>query len=98
MPLSKIKEEFKQKKISFGKNSDKPIGDRHDIDDLAVIARESGNPNLIRLFETLPELADLKKARLEPQLKRPVPIIQARQRQPLTKKTTDGSENKTTNN
>lgn len=66
MPLSKIKSEHASKIIAFGKRSDIPIGQRADIDDLAIMAHESGNRNLIRLFETpIPDLATLKKAKTE---------------------------------
>ena len=62
MALSKIKEEFRGKRIAFG-DSGAPIGTREDIDQLAIIAHQSGDSNLLRLFkEPMPSLAELKKA------------------------------------
>lgn len=70
MPLSKIKAEFKDKKIAFGKGrSDKPISEREDIDDLAIIALESQDRSLLRLFEKLPELSDLKRIKTDDAIK-----------------------------
>lgn len=66
MPLSKIKDEYKDKKILFGKRGKGlPLGEREDIDDLAIIAIESKDRSLLRLFETLPDLAELKKSRTD---------------------------------
>lgn len=70
MPLAVIKEEFKTKRVAFGKSA-AFLGERDDIDDLAIMAQESKNPNLIRLFKVLPELSVLKKAKTESQLIRP---------------------------
>lgn len=70
MPLSKIKAEYKDKKIAFGKSrSDKPIGEREDIDDLAIIALESQDRSLLRLFEKLPDVADLKRIKTNEAIK-----------------------------
>lgn len=69
MPLSKIKNNYLSKRVAFGKTA-APLYKRDDIDDLAIIARESGNKSLIDLFETLPELSVLKKARTDKQLKK----------------------------
>lgn len=69
MPLSKIKPKYFNKRVAFGKSA-APLHNREDIDDLAIIAHESGNKNLIDLFETLPELSVLKKSRTEKQLNR----------------------------
>lgn len=73
MPLSEIKDEYKNKVVIFGNNRGLglPLGQRADIDLLAIMAHESGNHNLIKLFKTLPPLADLKKAKTESELKRP---------------------------
>lgn len=70
MSLATIKEEYKGRRVGFN-NSAKPLGQRKDIDDLAIIAIESQDPSLLRLFEKLPSLAELIKQRVESQLKRP---------------------------
>jgi hypothetical protein len=69
MPLSEIKEEYVNKKIAFNKHAS-PIGYRQDIDDLAIMAHESNDPSLLKLFKTLPALSELKKAKTESQLDR----------------------------
>lgn len=69
MPFSKIKTEFFNKRIAFGKKSDLPLGERQDIDDLAVIAIESQDRSLLRLFEKLPDLTQLKKQKTDEALK-----------------------------
>lgn len=71
MPLSKIKDQFKNKIVVFGKLSSVPIGQRTDIDELAIIAHESQDRSLLRLFEKLPELSELKRAKTDVQLKKP---------------------------
>lgn len=68
MALSKIKEGSRSAVIAFG-NSGLPLGQRDDIDQLAIIAHESNNPSLKAHFEYLPPLAELKKARFEAELK-----------------------------
>ena len=65
--LSKIKEEFKTATVAFG-GSGFPLGERSDIDDLAIIALESGNKELLKFFETLPELQVLKNVKTQNQL------------------------------
>jgi hypothetical protein len=73
MALSKIKEEFLNKRIAFGKSGD-PLGKREDIDDLAIIALTSNNKTLLDLFEVIPSLDILKKNKTESELLRiPVP-------------------------
>ncbi len=70
MPLSKIKQEHLSTFIAFNGGGRKLLGERDDIDVLAIMAHESRNQNLIKLFEVLPPLAELKKARLEGELKK----------------------------
>jgi hypothetical protein len=67
--LSKLKPEFKDHFVAFGGKGKINLGDREDLDDLALIARQSGNPNLTRLFEHLPSLEELQKAKTDEQLK-----------------------------
>jgi hypothetical protein len=64
MALSRIKKEFLNKRVAFGKSGD-PLGQREDIDDLAIIAHESKNKVLLDMFEDLPALATLKKNKTE---------------------------------
>lgn len=68
MPLATIKKEFLTKKIAFGKSGD-ALGQRKDIDELAIIAIESNDKTLLRLFDKLPTLAELKKTKTDQQLK-----------------------------
>lgn len=70
MSLAIIKDQYKERRVGFN-SSGKPLGKRPDIDDLAIIALESQDPSLLRLFEKLPSLGDLIKQRVESQLKRP---------------------------
>lgn len=69
MPLSKIKDKYLSKRVAFGKTA-APLYKRDDIDELAIMALESKNENLIRLFEILPELSVLKKTKVDRELKR----------------------------
>ena len=68
MALSKIKSEYKSTVIAFG-NSGLPLGKRDDIDQLAIIALESNDPSLIQLFDRIPPLEQLKKTKVEAELK-----------------------------
>lgn len=69
MPLSTIKNKYLNKRVAFGKTA-APLYKRDDIDELAIIALESRNKNLIDLFEILPALDVLKKAKTDQQLNR----------------------------
>lgn len=70
MPKSEIKEEFKTTLIAFNGGGRKTLGERDDIDVLAIMALESQNPELIKLFEVLPTLQELKSDQVESQLKK----------------------------
>lgn len=70
--MAKIKNEYLGRRIGFNKSM-APLYKRDDIDQLAIMAIESKNPNLIKLFEELPELSVLKKAKVDQELKRDVP-------------------------
>lgn len=70
MPKSVIKEEFKSTLIVFNGGGRKTLGEREDIDVLAIMALESQNPDLLKLFEELPTLDELKKSQVESQLKK----------------------------
>lgn len=74
MPKSTIKEEFKSTLVVFNGGGRKLLGERDDIDVLAVMAIESQNPNLLKLFEYLPSLEELKSAQFETQLKKSVAV------------------------
>lgn len=99
MPLSKIKEEYKSKVVIFGKNRTtsnrkETLSQRDDIDDLAIIALESGDKSLVRLFESpMPSLADLKKAKTDSQLPK-----FAEQKQPASPKKAAPSKGGQTSN
>lgn len=73
MPLSIIKEQYLRKRVAFGKTA-APLYKRDDIDELAIIAHESKNETLLILFEVLPDLNVLKKAKTDARLKRIAPI------------------------
>lgn len=74
MGLATIKKEFLNDRVAFGTSAD-PLYKRDDIDQLAIIAHESQNPNLLKLFEVLPPLAELKKSKTDTELKLNSPII-----------------------
>lgn len=75
--LSKIKEEFKTKRVAFGKSA-APLGSRTDLDDLAIIAHESQSKSLLNLFEKLPALSLLKKTKTDSELKKIVPAVESK--------------------
>lgn len=68
MAQAVIKDEHKQTTIAFG-NSGLPLGLRDDIDQLAILAHESQDPSLLNLFKVLPPLAELKKSKVDAELK-----------------------------
>lgn len=78
MEKATIKEEFKTTVIGFG-NSGLPLGERDDLNDLALIAHESQDPSLLNLFDNLPAHDELKKARVDADLAKSkvVPLPQA---------------------
>lgn len=69
MAKATIKKEFKDTVVAFG-SSGKPLGERKDLNDLAILAHQSGNKNLLQFFDELPSLEDLQKARVEKKLVR----------------------------
>jgi hypothetical protein len=73
MAQAKIKEEYKSTVIAFG-SSGLPLGMRSDIDQLAIIALDSNDAYLKNLFEVLPSVAELKKSKVEAELKR-IPVV-----------------------
>jgi hypothetical protein len=75
MPLSSIKEKYLNKRVAFGKTA-APLYKRDDIDDLAIMAWESKSPSLIKLFEVLPDLDVLKKARANAAIKKDVTVVE----------------------
>lgn len=78
MPLSKIKEEYKSAFISFNGGGKIKLGERQDIDQLAILALESRNPNLTKLFSYLPTLEELKKSSLESALKKSAVVVKSK--------------------
>lgn len=67
MALSKIKDQYASTVVAFG-NSGLPLGQRDDIDDLAIMAHRSQDPTLLELFETLPSLDELLKKKADDSL------------------------------
>lgn len=67
-----IKKEYESTVVGFG-NSGLPLGKRDDLNDLAIIAHQSQDPSLLRLFETLPSLEDLQREKVKALL----PVITA---------------------
>ena len=63
----KIKESSKKVKIGFNGRS-LPLGERPDIDKLALIALESNDKSLLAHFEEIPSLEELKKSKVANQL------------------------------
>jgi hypothetical protein len=71
MPKSKIKKEFGDQHVAFGKGGrGLKLGQRTDIDKLAIIALQSGNRHLLDMFEQpMPSLDELLKDETDAQLK-----------------------------
>lgn len=72
----KIKEEFKNKRLAFGKSAN-PLYKRteQELIDLGIMAHESKSESLLRLFEKLPDLSVLKKAKTDQELQKTVPVV-----------------------
>lgn len=64
----RIKEEFKKTIIAFGGGGKVALGERKDLDKLAILAHESRDPTLLNLFESLPSLEELKRKSTDRQL------------------------------
>lgn len=66
-----IKKEFLDKRLAFGRSGN-TLSNRsgEEINDLAIMALESKDQSLLKLFDKLPSLADLKKVKTDNQLKR----------------------------
>lgn len=96
MALARIKQEFLNKRVAFGKSA-APLYKRDDIDDLAIMALESKNPELLQMFEELPELSVLKKAKTDAELKALSPDTSVSKEDPNqeNKKTIDIEQNLT---
>lgn len=81
MALAKIKSQYASTVVAFG-NSGLPLGERDDIDQLALMAQESKNPNLIKYFEVLPSAAELKKQDTDNALKKSVAAVRSKKTKP----------------
>jgi hypothetical protein len=69
MAGAKIKEEFLGVVIGFN-GSAQPLGKRDDIDVLAIIAQQSQDPSLLKLFEeNLPDADVLIKEKVDAEIK-----------------------------
>jgi len=62
MAAAKIKKEHKDRVVGFN-NSVQPLGERDDLDKLAEIAVRSKDQSLLDLFESVPTLKELDKAK-----------------------------------
>lgn len=62
----KIKSQFATQKIAFG-SSGKPLGERsqEELQDLAILGQQSGDQSILNMFESLPDLTELQKAKTE---------------------------------
>ena len=93
-----IKEEFKNKRVAFGKSAN-PLYKRSEAEliELAIIGLESGDKSIISLFEEkgFPSLFALKKARTDSQLK---PIVAAVVKQNAERDTSLHDKNSETRN
>lgn len=58
----KIKKEFETEIVGFN-GAALPLGQRTDLDMLALLALQSSNHNLLRYFEKLPTLQELENAK-----------------------------------
>lgn len=65
-PEITIKKEFQQTVIAFGNNG-LPLNNRPvlDIINLGIIARESNDKSILKLFDQLPTLAELKAMKMQ---------------------------------
>jgi hypothetical protein len=72
----KIKEEFINKRLAFGKSAD-PLYKRteQELIELGIMAHESKSPSILRLFEKLPDLDLLKKVKTDQQLQKIAPAV-----------------------
>lgn len=60
----KIKPQFKDKVVGYN-NQSLPLGQRDDLDILAQIAKDSGDPSLLELFEEIPSDAIINASKSE---------------------------------
>ncbi len=58
----KIKKEFETEIVGFN-GAALPLGQRTDLDMLALLALQSNNHNLLRYFEKLPTIQELENAK-----------------------------------
>jgi hypothetical protein len=74
---AKLKAEHKDKMVVFGGGGRKTLGERDDLDKLAIIGLESGDRTILDLFEEpIPSLEELKKDQTDAQLKEaPAPQV-----------------------
>lgn len=65
----KVKKEFENEIVGFN-GAAQPLGQRTDLDMLAMLALQSNNHNLLRYFEKLPTLGELETAKANTFLKK----------------------------
>lgn len=93
-----IKPEYHRKRVGFNGKGTVPLGMRSpsDLRDLAIIAHESKDPSLLRLFSDLPPIADLKKAKTETNLQKVVPAVVAKRGEASTARQSTGNHKRKT--
>jgi len=70
MAKAKIRSEYRGVVIGFN-GSALPLGERTDIDELAIIAQQSGDASLLKLFEgDLPDADTLVKEKVDGQIQK----------------------------
>lgn len=79
--MVKLKKEHKATVVGFG-SSGLPLGQRTDLNDLAIIALKSRDTTLLNLFEELPTLEELQREKVQAQL----PVIVAPEKKAQKKK------------
>jgi hypothetical protein len=77
----KIKKEYASTVIAFG-NSGLPLGQRDDLNELAIIAHQSQDPSLLELFDTLPSLEDLQREKVHALLPVIAPLLSKTEPEP----------------
>lgn len=79
---AKLKAEHKTTFVAFNGGGSTLLGDRDDLDKLAIMAIQSGDKSLLNLFEQpLPSLDELKKSDVDDQLKKGPQFDQEHQKQ-----------------
>jgi hypothetical protein len=74
MAVAKLKEQHKSTFVAFGGGGSRLLGQRDDLDKLALMAVESGDKSLLSLFEApLPSADELRKSITDSELRKGLP-------------------------